>query len=119
MSEAAVVPTEAERPARSRAAARLTWVERLARFGAAEQTVAQFCAAEGVSVAAFYLWKRRLAAAAPRVPGDAPRLLPVRLAAQSAAVELVLPSGAVLRLGPGCDLAFVRDLLTALGGASC
>jgi hypothetical protein len=116
MSEAVLIPTEAERPVRSRAAARHAWAERLARFDAATQTVAQFCAAEAVSVASFYLWKRRLAAAAA---GDAPRVLPVRLAPSAAPVELVLPSGAVLRIGPGCDLAFVRSLLAALGGASC
>ena len=31
----------------------------------------------------------------------------------------VLPSGTVLRLGSGCDLALVRSLVAALGGAPC
>ena len=37
----------------------------------------------------------------------------------AAPVELVLPNGGVLRLAPGCDLAFVRSLVDALGGAPC
>jgi hypothetical protein len=46
---------------RDPAATRQRWAERLDRFRSADQTVAQFCAAEGVSVPAFYQWKRRLA----------------------------------------------------------
>ena len=42
-------------------ATRRLWAERLERFGRANQTVAQFCAAEGVSVPSFYVWKRTLA----------------------------------------------------------
>jgi hypothetical protein len=123
VSELAAAPTE---PARSRAANRQAWVERLARFPHAGLSPAQFCAHEGVSLPSFYSWKRRLAAAAlgpatePATAEDhGPRLLPVRLQAPGAAVELVLPSGAVLRIPPGCDLALVRSLVQALGGASC
>ena len=41
---------------------RREWVERLRRFSALGMTVAGFCDAEGVSVSAFYLWRRKLAA---------------------------------------------------------
>ena len=63
-------------------------------------------------------------AAEAAAPADAagdqqPPLLPVRLQPPAPAVELVLASGAVLRLPPGCDLAWVRSLVAALGGASC
>ena len=111
---------------RSRAFAREVWVERLARFPDSGLTVAQFCATEAVSVPSFYAWRRRLAAdgrtdAAP--PGAAAergaRLLPVRLPPPATAVELVLPTGAILRLPPGCDPAWVRSLVAALGDASC
>src|SRR5262245_13035895 len=104
-------------PTRSRAANRQAWSERLARFASAGLTTAQFCAAEGVSVASFYLWRRRLAAAdlsavaAPTAPPEPPRWLPVRLADPAPAVELVLPSGAVLRIGNGADEAMLRSLL--------
>jgi transposase len=124
MSEPADVSTVATRPTRCRAAAHAAWTERLARFPASGLTPAQFCAQQGVSLPSFYAWRRRLAAqAAATEPGSddapGPRLLPVRLPPTNAAVELVLPSGAVLRLAPGCDLAFVRALLQALGGAPC
>src|SRR5437660_7768572 len=97
-------------PQRSRAAVRQAWVERLARFAAAPLPVVDFCRNEGVSAQAFYYWRHKLAAdTAPEPAG--PRLLPVRILPPAAAVEVVLPTGAVLRLGLGCDLAFVRSLV--------
>ena len=108
---------------RSRAFTREVWAERLARFPDSGLTPAQFCALEAISLPSFYAWRRRLAteAAAPAdAAGDqSPPLLPVRLQPPAPAVELVLPSGAVLRLPPGCDLAWVRSLVSTLGGASC
>jgi hypothetical protein len=105
-------------PPRSRAAVRLAWIDRLQRFDAAGLTVLDFCRAEGVSTQAFYYWRHKLADP-PTDTADTPRLLPVRLVADHAPVELVLPSGAILRLSPGCDLAFVRAVLDALGGPPC
>jgi hypothetical protein len=126
MSEVVVAPSPAHRSPCSRAATRELWQDRLARFPSSGLTVAQFCALEAVSVPSFYSWRRRLAvatsgAAAPHHPGgdSEPRLLPVRLASVPAAVELVLPGGAVLRIVPGADLALVRALVEALGGAPC
>src|SRR2546429_9871736 len=100
MTELATPPVPVSR--RSHAAVRQAWVERLGRFATAGLATAQFCAAEGVSVASFYLWKRRLAEPPPRTatPAKTPRLLPVRLATIVAPVELVLPSGLVLRVPP-------------------
>jgi transposase len=124
MSEPAAMPIDVP-PPRSRAAARQTWIERLARFASAGLSPAQFCATEGVSLPSFYAWKRRLAVEAlqPADQGPAadasPRLLPVRLPTGHAAIELVLPGGTLLRLPPGCDLAFVRALVQALGGEPC
>lgn len=121
MSELATVPTEAPRPTGPRVASRQLWVERLERFAASGLRPAAFCAQEGVSLPSFYAWKRRLAApdgdASPRQdPG--PRLLPVRLPSP-AAVEVVLPHGTLLRLPTGCDPAWVRALVEALGGLPC
>src|SRR5262245_53822681 len=112
--------TEPTTAPRSRATIRQAWVERLARFTASGQSAAQFCAAEGVSVASLYHWKRRLAAPAPAAaPSDAPRLLPVRLASAPAPLEVVLPGGAVLRVGPGADPDALAALLRLLGGPTC
>jgi transposase len=125
MPELAAAPPEPRRLRRSRAATRQAWADRLARFPHAGLNPAQFCAREGVSLPSFYAWRRRLAAATaaapepPPGPDSGPRLLPVRLQAPGAAVEVVLPGGAVLRLLPGCDLAWVRSLVELLGGAPC
>ena len=114
------------RRARSRAATREVWLDRLARFPLSGLTPAQFCAIEAVSLPSFYSWKRRLAAetvgpATPHSRGVDPgaRLLPVRLLPAGGTPELVLSTGAVLRLPPGCDLGWVRSLAQALGGAPC
>jgi hypothetical protein len=122
MSELAIAAPVTTPSRRSRASARPAWVERLARFVSSGLRPADFCAAEGVSLPSFYQWKRRLAAEATELPAgqDATaRLLPIRLPAPGATVELVLPNGPVLRLPPGCDLAWVRSLVAALGGPSC
>src|SRR5437763_1775006 len=115
MAEAVIPATAPTQPPRSRAATRQAWVERLARFPDSGLSPAQFCAQEGVSLPSFYAWKRRLATAAldpataaPPAGDASPRLLPVRLPAPAAPLELVLTGGAVLRIPPGCDLAWVR-----------
>jgi transposase len=122
MSDAVTAPPPPPRTPRSRAFTREVWVERLARFPDSGLTPAQFCALEAISLPSFYAWRRRLAAeaadAGPAVDPP-PRLLPVRLQSAAPAVELVLPTGAVLRLPPGCDLAWVRSLVATLGGAPC
>ena len=64
-------------PSVSRAVARQAWSERLGRFGQAGQTVSQFCAAEGVSVASFYSWRRKLRGETP-VPASLARFIPVQ-----------------------------------------
>jgi transposase len=122
MSEPALDSTTTPR---SRAARRV-WVERLTRFPTSGLSPAQFCANEGVSLPSFYSWRRRLLTEKDS-PGTAPtgdaspgaRLLPVRLASTHAVPELVLRDGTVLRVTPGCDLAFVRSLVETLGDAPC
>lgn len=117
MTEPAVVPT----PPRSRDAVRQAWIERLARFDAAALTTPQFCAAEGVSVASFYHWKRRLTPPPDDKPSteDRPRLLPVRVATPSAPLELILPSGTILRIGTDADPSTLQSLLRLLGVTPC
>jgi hypothetical protein len=104
-------------PVGNRAALRQQWVERLQRFDQADQSVVAFCRQEGISAQAFYYWRHKLQPQTP-APNDPPRLLPVALLG-CAPVELALPNGFVLRLAPGCDLAFVRSLVVALGEPPC
>jgi hypothetical protein len=97
------------------------WQQRLQRFRDSGLSVIAFCDREGVSTAAFYAWRRRLRLdLAPPAP-DTTRLVPVRLVTPpaSAPVELLLPSGLVLRLSPDCDLAWLRQLLPLLGVEPC
>ena len=102
----------------SRADLRQAWQQRLDRFASSGLSVAAFCRTEELSVQSFYYWKRRLTPALPS-PQQGPRILPVHLLSAPTPVEIVLATGTVLRLAPGCDLAFVRSLLDALGRSSC
>ena len=106
------------------------WRRRLRDFERGQKTVAEFCRQAGVSVAAFYEWRRKLTpavsgASQPRatVTERAPerrqvpeplRFLPVEIS-PSAAVEALLPSGARLSI-PGQDHAALRIVVTALIG---
>ncbi len=127
MSEPLPAPTATARSGpRSRAFTREVWLDRLARFPSSGLTAAQFCALEVVSLPSFYAWKRRLAAEVPAPDTDpcpsnppAPRLLPVRLPSAGAPLELVLPSGAVLRISAGADETALRALLRLLGVPLC
>ena len=107
--------TPPDRPRRrDPVATRAKWVERLGRFRAAGQAVAVFCAAEGVSVPAFYQWKRVLTAEVG--PDEAPALVPIRLApCTPAPIELVLGGGAVLRFAAGTDPAVIAGVVRQLG----
>ncbi len=85
----------------SRPAIRQAWADRIDRFEQADQTVAQFCAAEGVSPACFYQWRRKLRSDAP-VTQPLAGFLPVKLQnilqAQPATVMSVeLPGGVRIR----------------------
>jgi len=93
------------------------WRERLDRYQQSGVSVAAFCAAEGVSLAALYGWQRRLrepagAACGPRVAASVVRTPAVREAAGDPAalfvpvavrppvgeVQIDVPGGVVLRL---------------------
>jgi hypothetical protein len=102
-------------PRTTEAARQRLWQERLQRFARSGLSIAAFCQQEGISQPSFYAWRRRLCAGRP-----APRFLPIRVTPPTALpVELLLPSGCVLRLAPGCELAWLRDLLAVLGVVSC
>ena len=95
--------------------ARQRWSERLARYRDSGQTVAAFCADEGVSVPNYYHWKRKLA----EMPRSTP-LVPIQLTASSpTALELVLPSGTILRLPTDYSPQYLATLLITLEARSC
>jgi len=100
-------------------AVRQLWLQRLQRYQRGGLSVTDFCDRERISVASFYAWRRRLHNAAPA--GTTPGFVPVRVVPPTncAPVELVLPSGFVLRLHPDTDLAWLRQLLDLLREPSC
>lgn len=65
-----------------RVANRKAWAERIERFKFANQSVAEFCASEGVAPANFYQWRRKLGASAA-VANAGPRFIPVQLPGES------------------------------------
>ena len=106
---------------RSDPATRQRWQQRIQRFCRTSLSVAAFCDREGISTASFYAWRRRLQHDPAPPPTDNPSLVPVRLVTPppSAPVEVLLPSGLVLRLSPDCDLAWLRQLFPLLGVRPC
>ena len=124
MSEVVVAPPVSP-TTRARAATRELWLDRLARFPSSGLTVAQFSPSRpfpyppSTSGNAASLPRPRRATTQNQGRDLGPRLLSVRLQPSAPAVELVLTTGAVLRLPPGCDLAWVRSLVAVLGEPSC
>lgn len=113
------VPTASRRDP---VATRRVWAERLERFGRANQTVAHFCAAEGVSVPSFYVWKRTLAGGTtPPDPVTPPTLVPIRLTTSPAAppIEAVFSSGTVLRFPPDARPDVIAAVVHAVEARPC
>jgi transposase-like protein len=96
----------------------------LQEFDRGRATVAEFCRRVGVSDAAFYQWRRKLASAVtePNSPVSAvPALsfLPVEITGRddpSARIEVVFPQG-IRVLVPGRDPATLSAVLSAVLGA--
>lgn len=109
-------------------AKRREWSERLKRHERSGVTVGAFCAKEGVSLASFYSWRRKLrsraedrqgivqtGSAAPAAP--APSFVPLRIAAAGtpeSAVRLRLPNGVQLWL-PAGDARLLAAAIAAAG----
>ena len=108
-------------PRRDPVAIRRLWAERLERFGRANQTVAQFCAAEGVSPPSFYVWKRTLAGDTTSPDTVRPTLVPIRLTASPAGppIKVVLPSGTVLRFPPDARPDAIAAVVHAVEARPC
>ena len=97
------------------------WQQRLERFRRSGLSIPAFCDREGISTASFYSWRRRLQGDPSPAAADKPRVVPVHLVPQPAGapLEVLLPSGLVLRLSPDHDLAWLRQVLPLLGVRPC
>lgn len=87
----------------SRLANRQAWAERLERFKLADQTVAQFCADEGISVPSFYQWRRKLNPTPQARQKTAAKFLPIQLPTlpacePEAVLSVELPGGVSVSL---------------------
>jgi transposase len=109
------------KPRRDPEATRRQWAERVERFRRSGQTVAQFCAAEGVSEPSFYVWKRTLAAeSGPPLP--TPAIVPIRLTPSpvpTAVIELSMPGGAIVRFPADIRADLLVAVLCGVEGTPC
>jgi transposase-like protein len=108
---------------------RAAWQRRLRAFDAHRGTVQQFCAQQGVSTAAFYQWRRKLAAQHPRaVPRtgkavvsdrEPPRFVPLTLVSDDAAnsrssiTSIHLAGGTRVEVA-GDDLELIQTILQSV-----
>jgi hypothetical protein len=98
------------------------WQQRLQRFERARLTVAAFCAAENISPASFYHWRRILRRGATQsrettlersMGGGRHAFVPVRVVA-AATIEVRLPNGVRLAV-PAADHAALETVVAAVG----
>ena len=94
------------------------WRDLIDRWRASGKSVAAFCAAQYVSQATFYAWRKRLDARARRTVPAAPAFASVRIVPDPTA-DVLLPTGLVIRVLLSADPTAVARLVAALGGATC
>lgn len=96
------------------------WADRFERFNASDQTVVEFCEAEGVSSPSFYHWRKKLAGRSkgrktrgPKSAGQTNGFRELRVVPPGGhAVMIRLPSGITLEVGR--DLAVIENVVTQL-----
>ena len=79
-------------------------------------SIAAFCKQEGISEAAYYYWRRKLAGSIPKPNEKSPPdfLEVVMPKNNTITLELVLSSGNTLRINPGADNKILSNVLSAL-----
>ena len=100
------------------------WRQAVARQRAGGLSITRFCAQEGLAVATFFAWKRRLgqAGGGGRRGASAVNFAPVRVVtgeaseAAAGALEILLPRERRVRLTGTVDRQQLRDVLAVLAG---
>jgi hypothetical protein len=97
-----------------------SWRERIAAWEKSGQSARAFCAHHQLQEACLYSWRRTLRERARERPAakESPSFVPLRVI-PDAVVEVVLPSGLVVRVPAGADAAAVVALVAALRTATC
>lgn len=103
-------------------ATRAEWSARVKKWERSGLAVAEFAGREGVNAKLLGWWRWKLGSTRTAAPATAPepRFLPVHvIASQSLSVatpiEIVLPSGCVVRVSPGFDAATLDRVLAVTG----
>src|SRR5262249_1694449 len=96
------------------------WRRWIGEWQASGLSVQAFCQRRGLTLSSFYAWRRML----QRRDAEKSAFVPVQVVAdavptQSSALEVVLPDGRTVRVGPGFDAAPRRQLLAVLEGRPC
>ena len=91
------------------------WAERIAAQQRSGVSVKQFCKEQGLTEYAFYAWRKRLQQTGPVRFALVERRPRPQDPAAEAALELVLATGARLRISAGVDAATLRTVLDVLG----
>jgi hypothetical protein len=94
------------------------WRDLIDRWKVSDQSVAAFCAANRVSQATFYSWRKRLASQTRITTPPAPAFAPVRVVPDPTA-EILLPNGLIVRVPAATDPTTVARLVATLRGAAC
>ena len=96
------------------------WRETIAAWQKSGQSITAFCSGRGLSQASFFSWRRtlRVRDLRPVAALQPPALVPVRVVA-AAVLEVLLPTGLVVRVPAGVETAAVAALVAALRTAAC
>jgi hypothetical protein len=94
------------------------WREAVAAWKKSGQSVRAFCAGRDLHEASFYGWRRTLGKPDRHRPVALPTLVPLRVVAD-AVLEVVLPTGVVVRVPARADAVAVAKLVAALGKTPC
>ena len=94
------------------------WREAVAGQRESGQSVRAFCVNRDVSEASFYAWRRELAERDRVTMTQSAKFVPLQVISESI-VEVVLPSGIIVRVPPATEAATVARLVAALGSAPC
>jgi transposase-like protein len=95
------------------------WREVVAAWQESGRSVRAFCRSRGLQEASFYAWRRTLQqrdqqhSATPQA-----KFVPVRVV-PDALLEIVLPSGLLVRVPVGMAASTIATLIAALRAASC
>ena len=90
------------------------WAERITTQQRSGISVKQFCQERGLTECSFYAWRKRLRENGPVRFALVERSVRRQERTAEASLELVLPTGERLRIGPGVDITALRTVLDVL-----